>query len=237
MIQRGVTLSKEELEKYLQGEEKIEIEIRDEEDKVVEKKVIVKRVNKNVNNRKRKRNDEEIEEREIEVKRTKRENKINKFIQELNLPMNRQEEMILEEQDEENDDIKKLVEKYLDLGDMNSRMIWKWFYFGQDFKRKVNRKVDQERERSEQTARKELYNRIMEFLVEENEDDERKQDKRNALKERTKRAIRVYKLFVKIGQHRINNIKETPVSTISSITKEEKAEIIRCLKKNKKLKI
>ncbi|PKY53451.1 hypothetical protein RhiirA4_471664 [Rhizophagus irregularis] len=90
---------------------------------------------------------------------------------------------------------------------------------------------------SEQTARKELYNRIMEFLVEENEDDERKQDKRNALKERIKRAIRVYKLFVEIGQHRINNIKETPVSTISSITKEEKAEIIRCLKKNKKLKI
>ncbi|PKY61288.1 hypothetical protein RhiirA4_486056, partial [Rhizophagus irregularis] len=53
------TLSKEELEKYLQGEEKIEIEIRDEEDKVVEKKTIVKRVNKNVNNRKRRENDEE----------------------------------------------------------------------------------------------------------------------------------------------------------------------------------
>ncbi|PKY56405.1 hypothetical protein RhiirA4_476683 [Rhizophagus irregularis] len=59
MIQREITLSKEELEKYLQGEEKIEIEIRDEEDKVVEKKVIVKRVNENVNNRERKKNDEE----------------------------------------------------------------------------------------------------------------------------------------------------------------------------------
>ncbi|PKY59514.1 hypothetical protein RhiirA4_482314 [Rhizophagus irregularis] len=63
----SITLSKEELEKYLQGEEKIEIEICDEENKVVEKKVIVKRVNKNVNDGGRKRNDEESVRNKIEM--------------------------------------------------------------------------------------------------------------------------------------------------------------------------
>ncbi|PKY63055.1 hypothetical protein RhiirA4_490817 [Rhizophagus irregularis] len=135
------------------------------------------------------------------------------------------------EQNEKIEDIKRLVEKYLDLGDMNSKVIWKWFYLGRDFEQKVNRRIDQEREKSEQTVRKEIYNEMMEFLMKENEDDEIKKNKKKALKEKMRGAKVIYELFMKIGQERINNVKETNVTTIIKLTTSQKNQIIKDFKK------
>ena len=236
MIQYKINLSGEELRNYLSGEWKVEIEICNEKDEVVEKKLISKRKMKdnNVNGRKRKRNNEEIDVEEEEIKRLRKEDKVEKFMKELSYPMNDSETIneITDEQDEEIDDIKKLVEKYLDLGDENSRMIWKYFYMGQGFERKVTARKNREREKPDQTIRKELYNEMMKFLVEENEDDNEKENKRKALKEKIRGAIVIYELFMKIGQGRINNVKETAVRTIIKLTKPEKDQIIKKFKRS-----
>ena len=231
MIQYKITLSKEELERYLQGEEKVEIEICNENDEIIEKKTITKRINKNTDSRKRKRNEEELGEKELEVKKTKRENKLEKFIQELSSQIDNQIGMKMEEQGEEDNDVRKLVEKYHDLGDMNSRMIWKWYYYGQSVQRKREEMKNQgkRKKKSNQTIKKDLYDQMMEILVTENIDEESKQNKREALKSRTKRAMRIYKLFIEIGSHNINKVKETSVSMISSVTKEEKGQIVKHL--------
>ncbi|PKY57301.1 hypothetical protein RhiirA4_478269 [Rhizophagus irregularis] len=142
MIQYKINLMKEELEKYLKEEEKIELDICDENDEIIEKRVISKNMKNKVIMRKRKRNNKEIEEERQEMKKLRKEDKIERFRNELELPIKGNEEMLLKEsagmtQNEEVEDVKRLVEKYLDLGDMNSRIIWKYYYLGQGFERKV----------------------------------------------------------------------------------------------------
>ncbi|RIA82667.1 hypothetical protein C1645_787819 [Glomus cerebriforme] len=85
--------------------------------------------------RKRKRNDEGIEEEQQEMKKLRKENKIKRFMDELRLLIKDNRKILMEESDEmvQNErigDVKRIVEKYLDLGDENSRVIWKWFYLG-----------------------------------------------------------------------------------------------------------
>jgi len=76
------------------------------------------------------------------------------------------------------------VEKYLDLGDMNTRAIQKWYFLGQNFERKVEEMKNQGRKkRSDQTARRDLYNEMMRLLVKEDEDAEEKVRVRGALKD------------------------------------------------------
>ncbi|PKY61816.1 hypothetical protein RhiirA4_487323, partial [Rhizophagus irregularis] len=216
MIRYKINLSKEELEKYSSGEWKVEIELCNEKDEVVEKKLITKRKMKSeeVNERKRKRNNEEVDVEEEKIKKLRKEDKVKVFMKELSLPMtdNKAVDEITDEWNEkieEIDDIRKLVEKYLDLEDENSKMIWKYFYMGQGFERKVTEKRNQEREKTDQTIRKELYNEMMKFLVKENENDDEKENKRKALKEKIRGTIVIYELFMRIGQGRINNVKET----------------------------
>ncbi|CAB4434538.1 unnamed protein product [Rhizophagus irregularis] len=227
MIQYKINLTKEELEKYLKGKEKIELDICDENDKIIEKKVISKNMKNKVVMRKRKRNDEEIEEERQEMKKLRKEDKVERFKNELELPIKDNKEILLEEsagmtQNEEIEDVKRLVEKYLDLGDMNSGIIQKYYYLGQRFERKVVEKKNQEKEKSDQTIRKELYDEMMKFLVEKEENDREKKDKRKALKEKIRGAVIIYELFIKIGQERINNVKETAVRTIIKLTTSQK---------------
>ncbi|PKY62155.1 hypothetical protein RhiirA4_488162 [Rhizophagus irregularis] len=165
MIQYKINLTKEELEKYLKGEEKIELDICDENDEIIEKKVISKNMKNKVVIRKRKRNNEEIEEERQEMRKLRKENKVERFRNELELPIKDNKEILLEEsarmtQNKEIEDVKRLVEKYLDLGDANSGIIQKYYYLGQGFERKVVEKKNQ----ADQTIRKELYDEMMKFL-------------------------------------------------------------------------
>jgi hypothetical protein len=229
MIQYKINLTKEELEKYSKGE-KIELDVCNENDDIIEKKVISKSIKNKIVKRKRKRNNEEVEEERQEMKKLKKEDKIEKFEKELSSPINDNE--MTYEQNEEIEDIKKLVEKYLDLGNANSRIIWKYYHLGQGFERKVVEKKNQERKKPDQTIRKELYDEMMKFLVKEEENDEEKKDKRKALKEKIRGAVVIYELFIKIGQGRINNIRETAVRTIIKLTEPEKDQIIRKFKRS-----
>ncbi|CAG8769889.1 4731_t:CDS:2, partial [Rhizophagus irregularis] len=156
-----------ELGKYLRGEEQIKIEIHDKNEVIIEKKILAKKTTNNGGKRKK-----------------------------VSTPIKGNEGMTLESQftgidnqNEEINDIEKLVEKYLDLGDINSRAIQKWYFLGRDFERKVEEMKNQGRKKkSEQTARRDLYNEMMGLLVKGDEDAEEKLRVRGALKERMQGA-------------------------------------------------
>ncbi|PKY62851.1 hypothetical protein RhiirA4_490137 [Rhizophagus irregularis] len=106
-------------------------------------------------------------------------------------------------------------------------MIWKWYCYGQSVERKIEEiKTQNKKKKSRQKIKAELYDKMMEFAAEENDDEEEKFNKRNSLKEKTRGAVRVYKLFIEIGQEKINNVKETFVSTIIKFTEPERDQII-----------
>ncbi|RIA89562.1 hypothetical protein C1645_824680 [Glomus cerebriforme] len=163
MIQYKINLTKEKLKKYSKGKERIKLDICNENDNIIEKKVISKSIRNKMVTRKRKRNDERIEEKQQEIKKLKKEDKIKRFMNELRLPIKDNREILMEEldkmvQDERIKNVKKLVEKYLDLRDENSKL--------------------------EQTVRKEIYDEMIEFLIKKDEDKKAKKDKRKALKEK-----------------------------------------------------
>ncbi|CAB4441476.1 unnamed protein product [Rhizophagus irregularis] len=230
MIVYKIGLTKEELEKYLRGEERIKIEICDGSDVIIEKKILTKRT---TNNRGKRKSCGVCEEN-TETKKRKKEDKVERFIKEVSTPIKENERMTsedqfieIDDQNEENDDIENLVEKYLDLGDINTRAIQKWYFLGQNFERKVEEIKNQgRRKKSDQTARRDLYNEMMRLLVKEDEDAEEKVRVRGALKERMQGAVKIYKLFTEIGQDKINRIKETFVTTIIKFTESEKEEIV-----------
>ncbi|RIA91023.1 hypothetical protein C1645_768500, partial [Glomus cerebriforme] len=63
-----------------------------------------------------------------EIKKLRKEDKIKRFMDELRLLIKNNREILMEESDEmvQNErigDVKRMVEKYLDLGDENSRVI------------------------------------------------------------------------------------------------------------------
>ncbi|PKY62044.1 hypothetical protein RhiirA4_432243 [Rhizophagus irregularis] len=155
MIVYKINLTKEGLEKYLRGEEKIKIEVCDESDVIIEKKILAKRMTNNGGKRKSCgvcEENAETKKRKKEDKKRKKEDKVERFIKEVSTPIKENEKMTSEnqfieiddqnegnnnDQNEENNDIENLVEKYLDLGDINTRAIQKWYFFGQNFERKV----------------------------------------------------------------------------------------------------
>ncbi|PKY59911.1 hypothetical protein RhiirA4_483049 [Rhizophagus irregularis] len=230
MIECKINLTKEELEKYLRGEERIKIEIYDGSGVIIEKKILAKKTTNNGGKRK----SCGVCEENAETKKRKKEDKVERFIKEVSTPIKENERMTsedqfieIDDQNEENDDIENLVEKYLDLGDINTRAIQKWYFLGQNFERKVEEIKNQgRRKKSDQTARRDLYNEMMRLLVKEDEDAEEKVRVRGALKERMQGAVKIYELFTEIGQDKINRIKETFVTTIIKFTESEKEEII-----------
>ncbi|GBC30864.1 uncharacterized protein OCT59_015991 [Rhizophagus irregularis] len=230
MIVHKINLTEEELGKYLRGEEQIKIEIHDKNEVIIEKKILAKKTTNNGGKRK----SCGVCEENAEIKKRKKEDKVEKFIKEVSTPIKGNERMTLESQftgidnqNEEINDIENLVEKYLDLGDINSRAIQKWYFLGRDFERKVEEMKNQGRKKkSEQTARRDLYNEMMGLLVKGDEDAEEKLRVRGALKERMQGAVKIYELFIEIRQDKINRIKETFVTTIIKFTESEKKEII-----------
>jgi hypothetical protein len=230
MIIYKINVPKENLEKYLRGEKKIKIEVCDESDVIIEKKILAKRITNGGGKRK----SCGVCEENAETKKRKKEDKVERFIKEVSTPIKENERITsesqfteIDNQNEEIDDIENLVEKYLDLGDINTRAIQKWYFLGQNFERKVEEIKNQgRRKKSDQTARRDLYNEMMRLLVKEDEDAEEKVRVRGALKERMQGAVKIYELFTEIGQNKINRIKETFVTTIIKFTESEKDEII-----------
>ncbi|PKY61253.1 hypothetical protein RhiirA4_485960 [Rhizophagus irregularis] len=157
---------------------------------------------------------EEVKRRHIQ-KEIKKKEKLEKFIEKLNRPVkeveswkdqllgidNQNKEQLIEvdNQDKENGEIEKLVESYNELGSMNTRVIRKWYHFGRSFERQVEAMKNQGRKRkSEQTARKDLYDKMMKLLI---------------------------------GEEKINNVRETYVSTIIKFMESEIDEVFKGIKK------
>ncbi|POG58106.1 hypothetical protein GLOIN_2v1790846, partial [Rhizophagus irregularis DAOM 181602=DAOM 197198] len=160
------------------------------------------------------------------VKRTKSENKVERFINELLTPVNVEDLLIPEIQNVEIHDVEKLVERYISLGNTNGKNILIWYNIGQIFEREIKARINQTK--PDQTAREELYDEMMEFIVNESTDE--KQKKKEALRKRMQGAIKIYKLFTEIGQDKIYRVKETFVMTIIKLTNPEIQQIIGQIK-------
>jgi hypothetical protein len=162
------------------------------------------------------------------VKRTKSENKVERFINELLTPINVEDLLIPEIQNVEIYDVEKLVERYISLGNTNGKNILIWYNIGQTFEREIKVRINQTK--PDQTAREELYDEMMEFMVNGLENIDEKQKKREALRKSMQGATKIYKLFIEVGPDKINRIKETFVTTIIKLTNPEIQQIIRRIK-------
>jgi len=60
---------------------------------------------------------------------------------------------------------------------------------------------------------------------------EEKNRKRDALKEKIQGAVKIYELLINIGEKKINNIRETYVSTIIKFTESEIDKVFKGIKK------
>jgi hypothetical protein len=217
-----INLTKEESEKYLCKGKGIKLKIYNEDDKAISLKTIYY-----VNPPKKKRRCLTCDNREY-VKRTKNENKVEKFVNELMTPINTEDLLIPEIQNVETGDIEKLVERYISLGNTNGKNILIWYNIGQTFEREIKVRINQTK--PDQTAREELYDEMMEFIVDGNENIDEKQKKREALRKSMQGAIKIYKLFIEVGPDKINRVKETFVTTIIKLTNPEIQQIIRRIK-------
>ncbi|GET54023.1 uncharacterized protein OCT59_016110 [Rhizophagus irregularis] len=215
-----INLTKEDSEKYLCKGKGIKLKIYNEDNKAISLKTIY-----DVRPPKKKKRCLTCDNRE-HVKRTKSENKVERFINELLTPVNVEDLLIPEIQNVEIHDVEKLVERYISLGNTNSKNILIWYNIGQIFEREIKARINQTK--PDQTAREELYDEMMEFIVNESIDE--KQKKKEALRKRMQGAIKIYKLFTEIGQDKIYRVKETFVTTIIKLTNPEIQQIIGQIK-------
>ncbi|PKY61382.1 hypothetical protein RhiirA4_486277 [Rhizophagus irregularis] len=217
-----INLTKEELEKYLCKGRKIKLKIYDEKDEPISLKDIYY-----IRLQKKKKRCLTCDNREY-MKKIKSENKVEKFIKELRIPINNKDMLIPEVQNVEIYDIEKLAERYISLGNTNGKNILEWYKIGQSFEWEVKARISQMK--PDQTARKELYDKMMEFIIDETENTDEKHRKREALKEKMQGVVKIYKFFIEIGQDKIYRVKETFVTTIIKLTDSEMIQIIRRIK-------
>ena len=252
-----ITFTKEEKEKYLTNEKNSEGEIYDENEEiindvillgwVIRKNNIINITENEINNtestidnieniddneekvekKKRKRNNNE-ENREVKKrkqdKRRKRDKKIEKLIKEMDTPENENEKEIVEETGEEVNYIAELVKQYYKVEKRNRRSIWEWYHLGQKFEQKVEelKNKEENEEKNNDEIKEELYDGMMKHLIEE---------KRGTVRKRMQKASRVYEMFMKIGNEKINRIKEICVSVVTTLTDTEIEKIVTHFKK------
>ncbi|UZO24629.1 uncharacterized protein OCT59_016924 [Rhizophagus irregularis] len=216
-----INLTKEDSEKYLCKGKGIKLKIYNEDNKAISLKTIY-----DVRPPKRKKKRCLTCDNREHVKRTKSENKVERFINELLTPVNVEDLLIPEIQNVEIHDVEKLVERYISLGNTNGKNILIWYNIGQIFEREIKARINQTK--PDQTAREELYDEMMEFIVDESTDE--KQKKKEALRKRMQGAIKIYKLFTEIGQDKIYRVKETFATTIIKLTNPEIRQIIGQIK-------
>ncbi|CAG8761277.1 20535_t:CDS:2, partial [Rhizophagus irregularis] len=184
-----INLTKEDSEKYLCKGKGIKLKIYNEDNKAISLKTIY-----DVRPPKKKKKRCLTCDNREHVKRTKSENKVERFINELLTPVNVEDLLIPEIQNVEIHDVEKLVERYISLGNTNGKNILIWYNIGQIFEREIKARINQTK--PDQTAREELYDEMMEFIVNESTDE--KQKKKEALRKRMQGAIKIYKLFTEI---------------------------------------
>ncbi|PKY60194.1 hypothetical protein RhiirA4_517735 [Rhizophagus irregularis] len=218
-----INLTNEEVDRYLRQEEEIMVEVYDEDNRLVDN---IKKTRKIPGKRKRKYC--EKCKQNIARKKSKKEDKVEKFIKEINISdVDNDEITVLNGQSNKGSNIENLVERYNNLGSMNTTNIQGWYYFGQDFERKILEIRNQgQKRKTDQTARKEMYDQMMDTIINK-EYVEDMDKKRDTVKEKVKGAVKVYKLFIEIGKDKIKRIKETYVTTIIKFTEEEKGKIIK----------
>ncbi|CAB4435128.1 unnamed protein product [Rhizophagus irregularis] len=217
-----INLTKEESEKYLRKGKGIKLKIYNENDEAISLKTIYyARLFKG------KKRCLTCDNRES-IKRTKSENKVEGFINELLTPINVEDLLIPEIQNVEIYDVEKLVERYISLGNTNSKNILIWYNIEQTFEREIKARIN--RTKPDQTAREELYDEMMKFIIDGYESTDEKQKKREALRKKMQGTTKIYKLFIEIGSDKIYRVKETFVTTIIKLTNPEVQQIIRRIK-------
>ncbi len=170
-------------------------------------------------NRKRRREDESQETRKRN--RTERKSRmIEELIQELGTPVDEEDEIIeeIEEENPEQNDIRKLVGMFHEIEKINRKQIWKLYNYGRKFEQKVEEIKNQRRKKiPSKTARSKLYDQMKGEMT--------NNITRMAIRKRTQRAIKIYEFFTEIGRERINRIKDCPVEAIIKLTEEEIKQI------------
>jgi hypothetical protein len=217
-----IKITNEEVERYLRQEEEIMVEVYDENDEVVD---ALKKTRKIPNPKKRKFCGKC--EQTATIKKNKKENKVEKFIEEINTP-NTENGMMNEQNNNGSNSIENLVESYNNLGSGNATAISKWYRLGRDFKQKVS-EMKEGTDKLEQIVRKEIYDQMMDIIT-ENIDVENIDKKRDAIKEKIRGTVRLYELFKKIGPNRMTRVKETTATIITKFTEKEREEIINKLR-------
>jgi len=94
-----------------------------------------------------------------------------------------------------------------------------WYYYGRDFIGRIKTMKRTKRKLfKEQEARKILYKEIEEASG---------GMALKVIKENTRKAINVYKIFSEIGVERINRVKTFSYDSIGKLNKEEREEIVK----------
>lgn len=180
--------------------------------------------------RKKARNVEEII---IEEEEKKREEKLKMLIEELNDPENGRIELTENREEinkEFNDNIGKLVRQFVRIEVEKAERINEWFEYGQNFIRESENITVREKCK-EQTAKRNLRKK----MVEKANDIIQRGHKvvtMDAVIDSTKRAIRVWKLFVEIGDERRWRIRKTSPRFITELKMKEREQVIKYFKKS-----
>ena len=195
-----------------------------QQDKCNEQNLHVIKTKEPVNN-KRKRpqkdsdNDEDKRKKVKKDDENKKEIMINKIIEQLSVPM---EKINIEERRaiiNKNDGINGLIKLYNEAVDAEIGTIQKWYRYAKEFRRKIEEKSKQRKNRmSEQTIRKLIYN-DMEAV--------QRNIKRKTLKTNTLRSENIYELFKPLGgEMKIQQVKNLTYTDLRDLTEEDRMEII-----------
>ena len=151
---------------------------------------------------------------------------VKELIQELETPTLREEEITeeIEEESSRQDDINKLVKMFHGIERINKKQMRRWYEYGRKFEQKVEEIKNQKRKRvPDKMARNELYNEMRDRMS--------GNTTREAIRKRTRRAIKIYEFFTEIGSERMNRIKDCTVDTIIKLNEEDIKQIKDYFKK------
>lgn len=128
------------------------------------------------------------------------------------------------------DRIDKLARQFLNIEVKKTKRIQEWFKYGQDFIKEVEDNIER-KGCSEQTAKRDLQVNMVE-KAKEISISGYKIITLDAVKDSTKRAIRVWKLFDKIGSDKIWRVRKTSVRFITELKESERDQIVSYFKDN-----
>jgi hypothetical protein len=162
-----------------------------------------------------------------------KEDKVELLIKELEIPS--RIKIVINMEDEKND-IEKLMTQYEKLEIGNRLLLKDWYDYGRNFYQNVEdrkrRNEKGKRRKSEKEIKTELYNEMMEHrkdILDEN--NEIKEKNRRNLKKRTQKAVNVYKLFIEIGNEKLERLREISVTFVVELKEEQRERIVEYFKR------